>query len=68
MPIITSQNRTQIEFKSLVDFIEKDNTVIFIDAFVEKLEIDKLEFITKLVVSILLQKHHKDMSIIQQNK
>jgi transposase len=49
MPIITSQNRTQIEFKSLEDFIEKDNTVRFIDAFVEKLELDKLAFITKPV-------------------
>lgn len=49
MPIITSKNRTQIEFKSLEDFIEKDNTVRFIDAFVEKLELDKLSFITKTV-------------------
>jgi len=49
MPIITPKNRTQIEFKSLEDFIEKDNTVRFIDAFVEKLELDKLAFKTKPV-------------------
>lgn len=49
MPIITSKNRTQIEFKSLEDFIEKDNPVRFIDAFVEKLELNKLSFITKTI-------------------
>lgn len=49
MPIITPKSRTQIEFKSLEDYIEKDNTVRFIDAFVEKLELDKLFFINKTV-------------------
>ena len=48
-PIITHKNRTQIEFKSLEDFIEKDNTVRFIDAFVEKLELEKRSFITKSI-------------------
>jgi transposase len=47
MPIATSKNRTQIEFRSLEDFIEKDNTVRFIDAFVEKIELDKLCFVSK---------------------
>lgn len=49
MPIITPKSRTQIEFKSLEDYIEKDNTVRFIDAFVEKLELDRLFFINKTV-------------------
>ena len=49
MPIIPLRNRTQIEFTSLEDFIEKDNTVRFIDAFVEKLELDKLFFVTKTI-------------------
>ena len=49
MPLITSKNRTQIEFKSLEDFIDKDNIVRFIDAFVEKLELNKLSFITKAI-------------------
>ena len=49
MPIISPKSRTQIEFKSLEDFIEKDNAVRFIDAFVEKLELDKLFFINKTV-------------------
>ena len=34
MPIITPKNRAQVEFKSLEDFIEKDNVVRFIDALV----------------------------------
>jgi hypothetical protein len=37
MLIITSKNLTQIGFKSLEDFIEKDNTVRFINAFDGKL-------------------------------
>ncbi|MCC6251849.1 MAG: hypothetical protein IT238_05255 [Bacteroidia bacterium] len=49
MPKITPKSRTQIEFKSLEDDIEKDNTVRFIDDFVEKLELDKLFFINKAV-------------------
>ena len=49
MPIISPKSRTQIEFKSLEDFIEKDNAVRFIDAFVEKLELNKLFFINKTV-------------------
>ena len=49
MPIITSKNRTQIEFKSLEDFIEKNNPVRFIDAFVDKLELNKLSFISKTI-------------------
>lgn len=49
MPLITSKNRTQIEFKSLEDSIELENPVRFIDAFVEKLELDKLYFVSKPV-------------------
>lgn len=49
MPLITSKNRTQIEFKSLEDSIEQENPVRFIDAFVEKLELDKLYFVSKPV-------------------
>ena len=47
MPNITSKSRTQIEFKSLEDFIEKENIVRFIDAFVEKIELEKLFFVSK---------------------
>lgn len=49
MPIINPKNRTQLEFRSLEDFIEKDNTVRFIDAFVEKLELEKLFFVNKTI-------------------
>ncbi len=34
VPIITPKSRIQIEFKNLEDYIEKDNTVGFIDSFV----------------------------------
>lgn len=47
MPQIIQKSRNQIEFKSLEDVIEKDNPVRFIDAFVEKLKLEKLHFAMK---------------------
>ena len=44
MQHILSKNRHQIEFTSLEDLIESDNTVRFVDAFVDKLELNKLGF------------------------
>ena len=44
MQHIIPKNRQQYEFVSLEDFIEKNNPVRFVDAFVEKLELDKLGF------------------------
>ena len=41
MQHILSKNRHQIEFTSLDDLIEADNTVRFVDAFVDKLELNK---------------------------
>jgi transposase len=44
MQHITPKNRQQYEFVSLEDFIENNNPVRFVDAFVEKLELNKLGF------------------------
>ena len=44
MQHISLKNRHQIEFTSLEDLIEEDNTVRFVDAFVDKLELPKLGF------------------------
>jgi len=44
MQHITPKNRQQYEFVSLDDFIDNNNPVRFVDAFVEKLELDKLGF------------------------
>ena len=44
MQHILSKNRHQIEFKRLEDLIEANNSVRFIDAFVDKLELNKLGF------------------------
>lgn len=49
MPQQISKNRSQIEFKSLEDSIETDNSIRFIDAFVEKLDLEKLQFVTKSI-------------------
>jgi transposase len=44
MQHISSINRHQIEFTSHEDLIEQDNSVRFVDAFVDKLELPKLGF------------------------
>lgn len=49
MPVIIAQSRTQYAFRSLEEAIEPGNPVRFIDAFVEKLELDKLYFVSKPV-------------------
>ena len=38
------QNRFQIQMSSMEEFIDKENPVRFVDAFVEQLELDKLGF------------------------
>ncbi len=44
MQHISSKDRYQIEFTSLDELIESDNAIRFIDAFVDKLELNKLGF------------------------
>ena len=46
---IVSTSRNQLEFTSLDDLIEKDNSVRLIEAFVEKLDLSKLGFKIKEV-------------------
>ena len=38
------QDRLKIQMRSLEEFIDKQNTVYFVDAFVEQLELDNLGF------------------------
>ena len=49
MNFITGKDRHQIEFRSLEDNIVANNPVRFIDAFVDKLELDKLGFVSKIL-------------------
>lgn len=49
MEHIQVQNRSQIEFISLDELIEKDNSVRFIEAFVEKLDLSQLGFVIKTI-------------------
>lgn len=44
MPIASKIDRLQLQFSSLEDSIAFDNPVRFLDAFVDKLELDKLQF------------------------
>ena len=47
MEYISTANRTQLEFNCLEDLIEKDNAVRFIEVFVEKLDLNQLQFSVK---------------------
>jgi len=38
------QDRFQIQMSSMEEFIDKENTVWFVDAFVEQLELEKIGF------------------------
>lgn len=38
------QDQLQIQMRSMEEFIDKQNTVHFVDAFVEQLELDNLGF------------------------
>ena len=51
MDYIKSINRSQIEMYNLDDQIENDNTVRFLDAFVEKLDLTKLSFVVNEIKS-----------------
>jgi len=49
MEHISATNRHQIEFSCLEALIEKDNSVRFIDAFVDKLDLKQMYFVAKEV-------------------
>lgn len=49
MEYITSINRNQVELHCLESLIKKDNTVRFIEAFVNKLDLAQLHFVTKTI-------------------
>jgi hypothetical protein len=49
MEHISDTNRHQIEFSCLEALIEKDNSVRFIDAFVDKLDLKQMYFVAKEV-------------------
>lgn len=51
MDYIKSTNRNQLEMSSLDEQIEKDNTVRFVDAFVDKLDLVQLSFVVNEIKS-----------------
>ena len=44
MSYLGVQDRFQIQMRSMEEFIDKENVVRFVDAFVEQLELEKLGF------------------------
>ena len=71
---IISSNRHQTEISCLEDFIEQDNPVRFIDAFVDKLDLHELGFIIYTILGIkdFIEKiknwtpNYKGISIVHQ--
>ena len=67
MSYVGVQDRFQIQMLSMEEFIEKENAVRFVDAFVGQLELDKLGFdIATLLKSfvkhkIANNKSHEDL-------
>ena len=49
MSYLGVQDRFQIQMRSMEEFIDKENAVRFVDAFVEQLELNKLGFIVSEV-------------------
>lgn len=49
MPIQSKTDRNQVRFSSFEDQIRSDNAVRFIDSFVDKLDLSKLEFTTQTI-------------------
>jgi transposase len=49
LPIQSKTDRNQVQFSSFEERISKDNPVRFIDAFVDKLDLTKLDFISQTV-------------------
>ena len=47
MKYITSTNRNQVELHCLDALIKKDNAVRFIEAFVNKVDLKQLHFVSK---------------------
>ena len=49
MPLLSKSNRNQLQFSSFEERICSNNPVRFIDAFVDKLDLSKLDFIGQVV-------------------
>jgi transposase len=49
MAYLTPENRFQLQMRSMEEYVDKDNPVRFIDAFVDQLELAKLGFIVSAV-------------------
>jgi hypothetical protein len=44
MPFISANNRYQLSFSSLNDFVDSENVVLFLDAYVDSLDLAELDF------------------------
>jgi transposase len=49
MAYLTPENRFQLQMRSMEEYVDKDNPVRFIDAFVDQLELAKSGFIVSAV-------------------
>ena len=52
MSYLNVQDRFQIQMRSMEEFIEKENAVRFVDAFVEQLELEKVNGEMALIMTV----------------
>ena len=52
MSYLGVQDRFQIQMRSMEEFIEKENAVRFVDAFVEQLELEKVNGEMALIMTV----------------
>ena len=52
MSYLGAQDRFQIQMRSMEEFSEKDNAVRFVDAFVEQLELEKVNGEMALIMTV----------------
>ncbi len=56
MSYLGVQDRFQIQMRSMEEFIEKENAVRFVDAFVEQLELEKVNGEITLIIKVYTMK------------
>ena len=66
MSYLGVQDRFQIQMRSMEEFIEKENTVRFVDAFVEQLELEKVNGEMALIMTVYTMKRAINMLGIEK--
>ena len=66
MSYLGVQGRFQMQMRSMEEFIEKENAVRFVDAFVEQLELEKVNGEMALIMTVYTMKRAINMLGIEK--